>query len=254
MRAGDNNLIILTFYIIGISYTINRMIESIDDKINFAYNKASVDEQLKEQNIFDDVGISFKLSATYGLEDLKEVLMFVENKSKNLAIYVDWDNSSIVIKHNKQSMRVIRKSPDITRDLAVPQSPSLVAPEKTFTTTITSENTFERGENGVYNTKKPIVDIKGLEKNPVKANRILFKRFMNEETTLEFSLQLVLRLSEVRVDLPQELINHPCALLIVPSPSKNYLGLTLSLGTKKENNYNLGTIWSSNIKLDSGRE
>lgn len=218
MRAGDNNLLVLTFYIIGISYTINRMIESIDDKINFSFNKAAVDEQLKEQNIFDDVGISFKLSPTYGLDDLKEVLMFVENKSKNLAVYVDWDNSSIVIKHSKQSLRVIRKSPDITRDLAVPQSPGLVAPEKTLSTVITAENTFERDkETGVYNTKKPIVDlINGLQKSPVKANRIMFKKFMDEEITLEFSLQLVLRLSEVRVGLAPGVNKPPMCIVNCP--------------------------------------
>ncbi len=224
MRTGDNNLFVLTFYIIGISYTFNRMIESIDDQINFALQKAVVDEQLKEQNLQDDVGISFKLKATYGLNDLKELLMFVENKSKNLAIYIDWDNSSIVIKHNKQSMRVIRKSPDITRDLGVPQSPGLVAPEKTLTTTITSENTFERDvATGTYSPKKAIVDIAGLEKNAVKANRILFKKFMNEETTLEFSLQLVLRISEVRAGLapgvnvpPMCIINCPFTIKKLP--------------------------------------
>ncbi len=224
MRTGDSNLFVLTFYIIGISYTFNRMIESIDDKINFAFQKAVVDEQLKEQNIQDYVGISFKLGATYELDGLKELLMFVENKSKNLAVYVDWDNSSIVIKHSKQSMRVIRKSPDITRDLAVPQSPSLVAPEKTLTTTITAENVFERDQvKGTYDTKKPIVDIAALQKSPVKANRILFKEFMDEQTTLEFSLQLVLRISEVRVGLapgvnipPMCIINCPFIIKKLP--------------------------------------
>jgi hypothetical protein len=214
----DNNLLVLTFYIIGIAYTINRMIESIDDQINFAYQKAAVDEQLKEQNIFDDVGITFKLKPTYGLEDLKDLLMFVENKSKNLAVYVEWDSSSIVIKHSKASMRVIRKSPDITRDLGVAQTPGLVAPEKTLTTTITSENTFERDkETGTYNNKKPIVDlINGLEKSPVKANRILFKKFMNEETTLEFSLQLVLRVSEVRAGLAPGVNKPPTCIVTCP--------------------------------------
>jgi hypothetical protein len=217
MQAGDNSLLILTFYIIGISYTINRMIESIDDKINFAYNKALVEEQLKEQNIFDDVGINFKVSPTYGIADFKETLMLLENKSKNLAIYVDWDSSSIVIKHSKLSIRVIRKSPDITRDLAVPQSPSLVAPEKILVTPITSENTFERDkESGIYNTKKPIVDIQSLEKHPAKANRILFKRFMNEEVTLEFSLQLVLRLSELRVGLTPGVNKPPMCIVNCP--------------------------------------
>lgn len=224
MRTGDSNLFVLTFYIIGISYTFNRMIESIDDKINFAFQKAVVDEQLKEQNIQDYVGISFKLGATYELDGLKELLMFVENKSTNLAVYVDWDNSSIVIKHSKQSMRVIRKSPDITRDLAVPQSPSLVAPEKTLTTTITAENVFERDQvKGTYESKKPIVDIAALQKSPVKANRILFKEFMDEQTTLEFSLQLVLRISEVRVGLapgvnipPMCIINCPFIIKKLP--------------------------------------
>jgi hypothetical protein len=220
----DNNLIVMTFYIIGISYTLNLMIDSIDEKINFTLQKEIVDQQLKDQNIQDDVGISFKVAPAQGISDVKELLMFVENKSGNLALYVDWDNSSIVIEHSKQSYRVIRKSPDITRDLAVPQSPSLVAPKKTLTTTITSENTFERDkEAGTYVTKKPIVDIAGLEKNPVKANRILFKKFMNEEATLEFSLQLVLRISEVRVGLepgsnkpPMCIVNCPFKIRKLP--------------------------------------
>jgi hypothetical protein len=213
----DNNLIVMTFYIIGISYTLNLMIDSIDEKINFTLQKEIVDQQLKDQNIQGDVGISFKVGPAQGISDVKELLMFVENKSENLALYVDWDNSSIVIEHSKQSYRVIRKSPDITRDLAVPQSPSLVAPKKTLTTTITAENTFELDkESGVYNTKKPIVDIAGLEKNPVKANRILFKKFMNEEATLEFSLQLVLRISEVRVGLEPGINKPPMCIVNCP--------------------------------------
>jgi hypothetical protein len=232
MQNNDNNLLVMTFYIIGISYTFNLMIDSIAEQINYALQKEIIDQQLKDQNIQDDVGISFKLAPTYAikenedkkLKDLKELLMFVENKSENLAVYVDWDNSSIVIEHSKQSYRVIRKSPDITRDLAVAQSPSLVAPKKTLTTTITSENTFERDkEAGTYVTKKPIVDIAGLEKNPVKANRILFKKFMKEEVKLEFSLQLVLRISEVRVGLepgsnkpPMCIVNCPFVIKKLP--------------------------------------
>ncbi|AFZ00719.1 hypothetical protein [Calothrix sp. PCC 6303] len=224
IASADNNLLVMTFYIIGISYTFNRMIDSIDEKINFTSQKDIISEQLKEQNIQDDVGISFKLGATYSLGDLKELLMFVENKSENLAVYVDWDNSSIVVEHSKQSYRVIRKSPDITRDLAVPQSPSLVAPKKTLTTTITAENTFELDkESGTYKANKVIVDIASLEKNPVKANRILFKKFMNEETTLQFSLQLVLRISEVRAGLqpgsnkpPMCIVNCPFVIRKLP--------------------------------------
>jgi hypothetical protein len=222
--TGDSNLFVLTFYIIGVSYTFNRMIESIDDQINFSLDKAKVDEKLKEHNIQDNVGISFKFKPHYGLEELKELSMSVENKSKALAVYIDWDNSSIVIKHSKQSMRVIRKSPDITRDLGVPQSPSLVAPEKTLTTAITSENVFKRdAASGTYSTDKAIVDISGLQKHPVKANRLLFRRFMARQETLEFSLQLVLRISEVRAGLapgvdvpPMVIVNCPFIIKKLP--------------------------------------
>lgn len=222
--TGDTNLFVLTFYLIGVTYTFNRMVESIDDQIKFKYQKAVVDEQLKEQEIQDHVGISFKLKPSNSLEDVKELSISIENKSQNLAVYADWDNSSIVVEHSKQSRRVIRKSPDLTRDLAVPQSPSLVAPTKTLTEAVTAEDVFERDAvAGTYTPKKPIVNIIGLKNSPVKAQRLLFADFMNRRKNLDFSLQLVLRISEVRVGLapgvnipPMCIINCPFVVSKLP--------------------------------------
>ncbi|MBD2606835.1 hypothetical protein H6G81_20445 [Scytonema hofmannii FACHB-248] len=222
--TGDQNLFVLTFYIIGVTYTFNRMVESIDDQIKFEYQKAVVEEQLKEQNIQDHVGISFKFKPSNSLDDVKELLISIENKSDNLAVYADWDNSSIVVELNKQSRRVIRKSPDLTRDLAVPQSPSLVAPKKTLSEAVTAEDVFERDvTSGTYSPKKPILNISGLEKSPVKALRILYSDFMNRRKNVEFSLQLVLRISEVRVGLapgvnipPMCIINCPFVVRKLP--------------------------------------
>ena len=118
------------------------MVESIDDRIKFEFKKGSVDDQLKEQNLQDQIGISFKFDNSHSLgnpdKDLKELSISIENKSENIAIYVDWDNSSLVVEHSKQSRRVIRKSPDLTRDLAVPQSPQLHCSQK---------NTFRNGDS-----------------------------------------------------------------------------------------------------------
>ena len=200
--TGDQNLFVLTFYMIGVTYTFNRMIESIDDQIKFEYQKAKVDEQLKEQNIQDHVGITFKFKPSNSLEDVKDLSISIENKSDNLAVYVDWDNSSIVVEHNKQSRKVIRRSPDLTRDLAVPQSPSLVAPKKTLTEAVTAEDVLKRDvTSGTYSPEKPIVNILGLRDSPVKAQKLLYADFMNQRKKLDFSLQLVLRISEVRVGL-----------------------------------------------------
>lgn len=198
MRSSDQNLVVLTIYIIGVSYVFNRMVESIDDQIKFEFKKGIVDEQLKEQNLDDKIGISFKLKPSYPIDDLKDLGISIENKSDHVAVYVDWDNSSLVVEHSKQSRRVIRKSPDLTRDLAVPQSPSLIAPKKTLSETVTAEDVFERDQvAGTYLAKKPLIDINGLQKGQKK----LYNDFINRRKELDFSLQLVLRVSEVRLGL-----------------------------------------------------
>ncbi|MEH2080488.1 MAG: hypothetical protein V7K89_10915 [Nostoc sp.] len=220
MRSSDQNLVVLTIYIIGVSYVFNRMIESIDDQVKFEFKKGIVDEQLKEHNLDDKIGISFKLKPSYPIDDLKDLGISIENKSDNIALYVDWDNSSLVVEHSKQSRRVIRKSPDLTRDLAVPQSPSLIAPRKTLSETVTAEDVFERDQvAGTYLAKKPLIDINGLQKGQKK----LYNDFLNRKKELDFSLQLVLRISEVRLGLapggdfpPISIINCPFTVRKLP--------------------------------------
>ncbi|RCJ27330.1 hypothetical protein A6S26_12925 [Nostoc sp. ATCC 43529] len=219
MRSSDQNLIILTIYIIVVSYVFNRMVESIDDQIKFEFKKGTVDAQLKEQNLDDKIGISFKFKSSYPIDDLKDLSLSIENKSDDIAVYVDWDNSSLVVEHSKQSRRVIRKSPDLTRDLAVPQSPSLIVPKKTLSETVTAEDVLQRQENGTYSAKKPLIDINGLQKGQKK----LYNDFINRRKELDFSLQLVLRVSEVRVGLapgvnfpPISIINCPFTVRKLP--------------------------------------
>lgn len=214
-RTTDQNLVVLTFYIIGVSYVFNRMIESIDDRVKFEFDKSVVEEQLKEQNLQDKIGISFRF-ADYNAEDeVKDLSLSLENKSENIAVYIDWDNSSIVIEHTKQSLRVIRKSPDLTRDLAVPQSPSLVVPKKTLSEAISAENVFALDkEVGTYSAKKPLIDIGALAKN--KGQRKLYNDFINGREKLKFSLQLVLRISEVRVGLAPGVNIPPMCILNCP--------------------------------------
>jgi hypothetical protein len=223
MQNGDQNLIILMIYILTVYWTINRMIESIDDIVKVDFQKGSVDDQLKEQNLQDTVGISFKTN-TYGLDkvedDLKELSMSIENKSESIAIYVDWDNSSFVVEHTQQSRRVIRKSPDLTRDLAIPQVPTIIAPKKTISENVTAEDVFQRDkESGIYQPASPLINIAAIKKNDKK----LYKDFIDGKKNLEFSLQLVLRISEMRVGIapginvpPVSIVNCPFTIKKLP--------------------------------------
>ncbi|MFM7364796.1 MAG: hypothetical protein ACKO11_09945 [Cuspidothrix sp.] len=222
MQNGDQNLIILMIYMLTVYWTFNRMIESIDDIVKVDFQKGAVDNQLKEQNLQETVGISFK-TGTYGLDkvqdDLKELSMNIENKSDSIAIYVDWDNSSFVVEHSKQSRRVIRKSPDLTRDLAIPQVPTIIAPKKTISENVTAEDVFQRDkESGVYKPASPLINVAG-----VKGNKKLYKDFLDGKKNLEFSLQLVLRISEMRVGIapginvpPVSIINCPFTIKKLP--------------------------------------
>lgn len=222
-RSTDQNLLVLTIYIIGVSYVFNRMVDSIDDRIKYEFKKSVVDDQLKEQELDEKIGISFKTSASNSYDDVKELSLSIENKSDDIAIYVDWDNSSLVVEHSKQSRRVIRKSPDLTRDLAVPQSPSLIVPKKTLTESITAEDVFKFDkETGTYSASKPLIDITGLQKGGPPQKK-LYGEFMNRGKELEFSLQLVLRVTKVRAGLapgadfpPISIINCPFTIRKLP--------------------------------------
>ncbi|MFM7370278.1 MAG: hypothetical protein ACKO2Z_21310, partial [Sphaerospermopsis kisseleviana] len=167
VQSGDQNLIVLMVYILGVYYTFNRMIESVDDMVVLNFQKSAVEEQLKEQNLDEKIGISFKTD-TYSLEklkdNLKELSISIDNKSEALAVYVDWDNSSWVIEHSKKSRRVIRKSPDLSRDLAIPQVPTIIAPKKTISESVTAEDILKRDkETGTYQPGEPLIDIVAMK-------------------------------------------------------------------------------------------
>jgi hypothetical protein len=224
LTSGDQNLIVLMVYILGVYYTFNRMVESIDDMVKVDIIKSTIEEQLKDQNLDEKIAVSFK-TGTYSLEklkdNLKELSISIDNKSDSLAIYVDWDNSSWVVEHSKKSRRVIRKYPDLNRDLAMPQVPTIIAPSKTISETVTAEDILKREENGIYQPAEPLIDILGLEKQ--KPFKKLYKDFMDRKKKIEFSFQLVLRISELRVGLapgvnvpPISIINCPFTIEKLP--------------------------------------
>lgn len=225
VQSGDQNLLVLMVYILGVYYTFNRMIESVDDMVVLNFQKSAVEEQLKEQNLDEKIGISFKTD-TYSLEklkdNLKELSISIDNKSEGLAVYVDWDNSSWVIEHSKKSRRVIRKSPDLSRDLAIPQVPTIIAPKKTISESVTAEDILKRDkETGTYQPGEPLIDIVAMkDQKPFKG---LYKDFMDGKKKVEFSFQLVLRISELRVGLapgvnvpPISIINCPFTIEKLP--------------------------------------
>ncbi|GAB1537917.1 hypothetical protein NUACC21_05720 [Scytonema sp. NUACC21] len=207
MRDGDTNLLVLTLYVIGITYTFNQMVESIDDQVKIEFNKADVDKQLKEQDLQDKIGISFSLKPMYKIDDPKELSINIENKYEDVILYVDWDNCAFV-EFDGVSRRMIRVSPDITRDLGVPQVPSIIVPGKTLKEKISSEGVFSFGAKSdkeigtlVYKAGQSVANVLKWKDSPVKSQKKQFREFMDRKRNFEFSLELVLRLARKYVGL-----------------------------------------------------
>lgn len=191
--TADQNLLVLTLYIIGVTYTFNRMIDSIADQIKIEFDpKKTVVEQLKKAELEEKIEISFGMKAMYSLDELKDLSLSLKNKSEDLVIYVDWDNSSI-FGIDGRSRRLIRKSPDMNRDLAVPQTSSPIVPSgQTLKETVFAEDTLKRQENGTYTADTPIANIPGLKNGPKPAKK-QYSDFMSEKISLNFSVYLALR-------------------------------------------------------------
>jgi hypothetical protein len=200
---GDLDLLVLTVYIIGITYTFNRMVDSIADQMKVEFDpKKTIADQLKKQNLEDKLEISFSLKGMYSIDEPNTLSISIKNKSEDLAVYVDWDNSSIV-GIDQRSRRVIRQSPDLIRDLAVPQIPSLIVPGKTLKESVTAEDVFKRDqETGTYSPGTPIANIPGLQKGG-KPQKKQYSDFMEGKLNFEFSLDLVFRTADAAYGIVQ---------------------------------------------------
>ena len=234
MNNDNLDLFVLTLYIIGITYTFNRMVDSIGDRIKVEFDAGkTITEQLKRQNLEDKLEISFSLKGIYPIDEPDTLFMNVKNKSENLAIYVDWDNTSIA-GIDQRSRRVIRKSPDLVRDLAVPQIPSLIVPGRTLKESVTAEDVFKRDkETGIYSPDLPIANIPGLQKGG-KLQKKQYMDFMSGKIDFEFSLDLVLRIAEAAHGITQGKNIPPVCIVNCPFKIKK-LPWTYALPWNRKN-------------------
>lgn len=93
------------------------------------------------------------------LKPLSGLIVQVVNQSRNLQVTVDWDRSSIT-RMGSDIRRVIRHTPGMRLDLALPQVTSVVNPNQFLSTAVTSEDCFGRNpETQVLQVAAPLVDI-----------------------------------------------------------------------------------------------
>ncbi|MGB3200928.1 MAG: hypothetical protein WBA99_08495 [Nodosilinea sp.] len=93
------------------------------------------------------------------LQPLKGLTVQVMNQSRALQLIIDWDRSSIS-RITNEIRRVIRQTPGMRLDLALPQIASVVNPNQYLNTVIASEDCFGRNaETQVLQQSSPVVDV-----------------------------------------------------------------------------------------------
>ena len=139
------------------------------------------------------------------LRPVSYLTVTVSNTTADMQIYINWDHSSLEM--FKQGNRIIRSTPNMTRDLSQPQIFSLVNPGQSVTSDITIEkNYFYDLETNQVRLAKPLVNLK---------ERLELSQ-MTDPTTEEknlqplYNLDLMIGLKHVTAE-PNKLIN-----LLVP--------------------------------------
>lgn len=245
---GSADLVILTLFLLTMVYIVNRAIASVDKRTKvdfvkklegktapdpktldptakeFKPKEEPFDKQLErmkfgERSLKDilDVSFKFKKRYKYSLKDHaadeqpRSLTLILENKSKDVDVYVDWDGCSIT-DYDNAARRIVRlmpgKSP-ILLDSQPPkfQAPSLVAPGDKLTTFLTAEDLLQMDpEKKIMEPKVPILDFKSIRdksKNkevPKPTREALEKRltaFDERRQQFVFFLRLSLRLVEL---------------------------------------------------------
>lgn len=195
-RLTDLDVLILAVYLISVSYVLYQAVQSLDDQITVRFNQESFNQQLQDRDLQDLLSVQFKFDNRYKFDQLKELAISVQAKSKDCPIYVDWDRCSLG-DFDGRSRRVIRLTPDMQLDLSQPQVFSPIAPGNTLKEKITVEDILRPKLGGGLEIGTPLIDINKLSKGSEQQKR-LFSNFMSHRISLHFSLRLALRILDVR--------------------------------------------------------
>lgn len=185
------NLIVLTIYIICVSYVLYGAINSIDrSQVTIRLDQDSLNEQLEEKGLRDWVSIQVPLGKRYELEKLNELSLRIENSSPVYMIEVDWNRSSLT-DFDGRSRRVIRLTPSMNINLSVPQVPTVISPTQSLKEKITAEEVLKSEAEAVLKIFAPLFELSRI-RNGSAADKKRYTEFMTRNNPLSFSLSLAL--------------------------------------------------------------
>jgi len=220
--------IVVALFLITVAYVINQAISYVEQQTSIAFLEDDFKAQLKEKTLdgrplIDLMAITFRFEPSrykYSFykadqdEQPRSLFMTVRNTSKDVNLYVDWNQSSITDFKNT-SRRLVRLGMDEKFNSAFYplgfQAPSPIAPGSSLTARITAEEILkgevdEKSGDKFLKPGEPIlsftklqgdIDNKKLPKNVRDQREKLKLDFEEWRKPLEFSIRLMLRMSDL---------------------------------------------------------
>ncbi|XHX79974.1 MAG: hypothetical protein RBJ76_08635 [Stenomitos frigidus ULC029] len=207
--------IILTAYLLCITYFLYLMIDAFNDEFTVRLDADFLKQQLEHQNLQSLIEISVKFDSRYEFDKLKQLAISIKNqagyepaddKPHGISLYVDWDYCAFTDLDGR-SRRVTRLMPGTTVDLFQNQVFSTITPNTTLKENITAEDLLQRkGErkedkldsgspvNLEIEVTKPLIDLSKPGPKASAATKERYARFMQRYTDLTFFLELAFRI------------------------------------------------------------
>lgn len=189
------DFVLLTVYFLCVSYVLYQIVNSFNDEFTIRLEQDDLDQYLEAHNLKGTVGVSFRFDNRYEFDKLKQLAIRIQNKSDNYPIYVDWDYC-VLTNLDGRSRRVARIPPGGTLDAFQNQVFSVIAPKRTLQELIAAEDQLSRkGDGGFLEVAKTVIDLsKPDPKRSTEAQRKRYRDFMASKISLEFYLEIALRL------------------------------------------------------------
>ncbi|NEO43087.1 MAG: hypothetical protein F6K55_02735 [Moorea sp. SIO4A3] len=196
---NDQNLLILTIYIIGVTYVLYKAFQEIDKLITVKVDSDAINHELEKHNLNHFMEVNFGFDPSYKLDDLKDLKLSVKNKTNENPVYIeiDWDKSLITdLENNSRSM--IWVNSDDMEEAPKSQDVGKIRPGQNCE--------FKLSDEKIKDALFPEKDLKKAIKNGGQFNLQLLFNIFEPNTGKSSSCYLPCRFTPIKVHWTQAIV------------------------------------------------
>ncbi|NEO40199.1 MAG: hypothetical protein F6J90_29180 [Moorea sp. SIOASIH] len=196
---NDQNLLILTIYIISVTYVLYKAFKQIDQLITVEVDSEAINQELEKKELNDFMEVNFGFDPSYKLDELKDLKLTVKNKTNENPVYIeiDWDKSLITDLENNSRPMIWVNSDDM-EEAPKSQDVGKIRPGQNCEFKLSDEN--------IKNALFPVNDLKNAIKNGGKFNLQLLFNIFEPNTGKSSSCYLPCRFKPIKLHWTQAIV------------------------------------------------